>query len=280
MLSGSGCAQEAANTVLLADVRRAVESASKVLRAALGAASLGAVLEVRDRMLDDTAVPDAPAPPAVSEHDASKLLTTLRPLLRMFVPTGMDPLFDAVKDGSATQAVPGSAGTLGFVSLAVDARPETRFCLAPETTAQHLVAAVALLLLLDAVEGRACLEMVRALLTPSFMRRTVGTLWVSPSLSTLATYILDENETLRTASALLFHAYAAEASAEYVAQLTTAWGVYLPRDGVPATAATPQAVFLLGLLATEQLAFFSPSILKHVGHVGRALSRAPDACVA
>lgn len=264
MLSGSGCAQEAANTVLLADVRRAVESASKVLRAALGAASLGAVLEVRDRMLDDTAVPDAPAPPAVSEHDASKLLTTLRPLLRMFVPTGMDPLFDAVKDGSATQAVPGSAGTLGFVSLAVDARPETRFCLAPETTAQHLVAAVALLLLLDAVEGRACLEMVRALLTPSFMRRTVGTLWVSPSLSTLATYILDENETLRTASALLFHAYAAEASAEYVAQLTTAWGVYLPRDGVPATAATPQAVFLLGLLATEQLAFFSPSILKHV----------------
>ena len=106
--------------------------------------------------------------------------------------------------------------------------------------------------------------MVRALLTPSFMRRTVGTLWVSPSLSTLATYILDENETLRTASALLFHAYAAEASAEYVAQLTTAWGVYLPRDGVPATAATPQAVFLLGLLATEQLAFFSPSILKHV----------------
>lgn len=257
MLSTSHAVADGAVPIVLADMRRAVDVASKTLRTALGATELASAL--------DAPADAADAPP--------KLLDMMRPLLALFLPGELDAVFVQLRDAAygghapAAALVPASPGLPGFVSSAAGARAAlaaTRFALDAETSAQHLVSLVALVLLARFVPALrdASAAVLDALLNPAFLREAVAPHpFVAPSLATLVRYTLDENEVLRKAAALLFRPYALATDDEAVDALVA---VYAPLLHDDAAAEAPHALLLLGMVASERYAYFAPTLLKHI----------------
>ncbi|WFC96898.1 hypothetical protein MBRA1_003562 [Malassezia brasiliensis] len=257
MLSTSHAVADGAVPIVLADVRRAVDVASKSVRTALGATELASAL--------DAPADGGEAPP--------KLLDTLRPLLALFLPGELDAVFaqlrDVAYDGHAPTAalVPASLGLPGFVSSAAGAQAAlaaTRFALDAEASAQHLVTLVALALLARFVPTlrNASTAVLDALLDPTFVREAVAPhAFVVPSLATLVRYTLDENEVLRKAAALLFRPYALATDDETVDALVAMYAPLLHDDDA---AEAPHALLLLGMVASERYAYLTPGLLKHI----------------
>lgn len=272
MLSACGAVAEGAVPIILADIRKALDVACKTLRPALGASSLSSALDAYTRHMHDEASARTEAPLA-DEAAAAKLLTTLRPLFALFLPSDLDQVFAQLQEKTceaqtpAIVLVPGALGLPGFVSEAAGdqaTRSSLRFCLTPEASAQHLLTLTTLLLLASAVPSvhHACRSVLDALLTPAFLASAVGSdAFAPPSLAVLAQFIMDENEVLRTAAALLFRAYAAAASESELARLAT---VYAPVAYKLDADEAPHAVLLLGLVASARYAYFSPALLKQI----------------
>lgn len=272
MLSPSGGAQNEAMGVLLADVRRAIEAGTQGLRAALAVPSLVPLLETRTRHLLEPA--RAPEGPALSAENpgATKLRSTLQPLLSLFWPTGLDAVFGRMP---ACHAWPGTARLLGYVSRACDAAPAERFCQSPDATAQQLLAGVSLALLWEAIDADAQ-PVLHSLLSPSFLAQLVGQAYAPPSLAVLAGHVLDENEVLRAAAKLLLARYMPEATERELNELERTWRMHVPGSPTaPGTPLTPQAVLRLGLVMSERYAHFSPSLLKRVAAMVAAYLAAP-----
>lgn len=257
MLSTSHAVADGAVPIVLADVRRAVDVASKSVRTALGATELASAL--------DAPADDGEAPP--------KLLDTLRPLLALFLPGELDAVFVQLRNAAygghapAAALVPASLGLPGFVSSAAGARAAlaaTRFALDAEASAQHLVTLVALALLARFVPALrdASAAALDALLNPAFVREAVAPhAFVVPSLATLVRYTLDENEVLRKAAALLFRPYALATDDEAVDALVAMYAPLLHDDDA---AEAPHALLLLGMVASERYAYLTPGLLKHI----------------
>ncbi|WFD30683.1 hypothetical protein MSPP1_001705 [Malassezia sp. CBS 17886] len=329
MLSPSGCAQAAAISVLLADVPRAVENASRTLRGALGVASLLPVFEPLARHMGGAAgaagaspptaedarlqpgaspptaeytrpQPEAPgASPPTTEYArlqpgdpaGQKLLSTLRPLFQLFVPLGLDATVDALTAGVLGDDLPaarthplvlepGCYAFPGFLSVAPVSDVHERFAIAPCATSQHLLAALSLALLAGTVEPLhgASMAVVHTLLSPPLMERAVGRAWMRPALSTLASFVLCENETMRTAASLLFRHYMRSAPSAELARLIATWAPYIGTEASVGAHDLLQAhaVLLLGLVASERYAYFSPALLKQLSHmVAQYLALAP-----
>ncbi|WFD19805.1 hypothetical protein MCAP1_002042 [Malassezia caprae] len=273
MLSPCGGAQKEAVSVLVADVRRAIEAGAQTLRAALQVPSLVPLLEVRTRHLLDADAPEAPALPAESAG-AAKLQSTLQPLLPLFWPTALDAVFGTAASWGAN---PGSARVLGYVSMACEASAAQRFCQSPEATAHQLLAGVSLALLWDTIHADAR-GVLHALLSPAFLAQLVGRAYCAPSLPTLGMHVLDENEVLRTAAKLLLARYVPVATEDELTELERQWRGHVPlAPSDPATPRTPLAVLVLGLVMSERYAHFSPSLLKRVAAMVAAYLAQPAA---
>ena len=273
MLSPCGGAQAEAVSVLLADVRRAIEAGAQTLRTALQVPSLVPLLEARTRHVLEAHAPEAPALPAESAG-AAKLQSMLQPLLPLFWPTALDAVFGAA---SSCDAYPGSARVLGFVSMACHAGAAQRFCQSPEATAHQLLAAVSLALLWDAIHTEAR-GVLHALLSPAFLAQLVGPAYCPPSLAALGVHVLDENEVLRTAAKLLLARYVPVATESELTELERTWRGHVPlAPSDPATPCTPYAVLVLGLVMCERYAHFSPLLLKRVAAMVAAYLARPAA---
>lgn len=268
MLSPCGSAQMDAVGLFLADVRRAVESATKALRTAMHLSSLLPWLDSHARAWspsNSSSAGPAPTPSNPLQREgpgAVKLAGMLRPLLPLFVPTALDPVF-ALDNLPEVHTVPGCSHQHGYLSMATMGDARTRFTTSPDTSAQHLLVAVSLCLLLSSWESKAH-SMLSALLTPSFMAQSVGDAYIPPALSIWTQYILDENEVLRTAAKLLFYAYIENVCSDELSAMEQSWRPHLPTETQPATSLTPMAVLFLGLLCAEKYAYFSPALLKQV----------------
>ncbi|WFD41478.1 hypothetical protein MPSI1_000107 [Malassezia psittaci] len=272
MLAACYAVAPGAVPVLLADLRKAVEVASKNLRAAFEVNDLSFMLDAITRHYLQSASASSSLP-SLNSSQADKLRDVLRPLLAIFIPDDLDCVFaqlrKAVFVGSAPPVsfAPASIGLPGFVSRAAGTQASNavnRFTMDEETSARHLVTIMSLTLLASSIpEYRSeCRAVQDAILTPAFLRKCVTpSKLVLPSFALLARYVLDENEVFRKSACLLFRPYVMEASEEEVQELIR-W--YLPYLQDLHSEDAQHALLLLGMVASERYAYFTPSILKQV----------------
>ncbi|PKI84489.1 hypothetical protein MVES1_001576 [Malassezia vespertilionis] len=265
MLSICGAAAQGAVPVLYANVRRAMDTACKSLRGALGAGAFSSAL-------DAYKLGASAAPLASSDSAADKLLNTFVPILRIFLPVHLDGVFGKLGTALFGSAPPPLAlipvvarGSFVGVKQGKDAGDVAqRFSFTPVTTAEHMLAIVAFLLLLHMIEHLQplCKPALHGLLTPDFMARcTQPHAFQRPCLTTVCRYMLDENEVLRTSASLVFEHYVKSTSREELAEAMATWAAFLEGHEEPGT---PHALLLLGLLAPVRYVYFSPLLLKRI----------------
>lgn len=259
MLMPSACAQSDASSLLLADMRRAVDVGAKHVRGACGA--LAPFLDGVHRQVQTSSDLDVPSMPP---EQASKLRGVLAPIIAALVPVDLDAVF-CLDRVDALPSWPGCVQAHGVLLVCADPAPSARFCVSPECTALHLLVNTALALLFLPVDVQSAQRMLHALLTPEFMVRIVRPrTFVFPSLSFFAPFVLDESEVLRAAAKLLLPAYIRAASTQVLRHTERVWTPHLPAPGRPAPALASRAVLVLGLLCFDRYAYFSPTLLKRI----------------
>ncbi|WFC97398.1 hypothetical protein MYAM1_000110 [Malassezia yamatoensis] len=272
MLAACYAVAPGAVPILLADLRKAVEVACKNLRGAFEVNDLSFMLDAITRHHLQPASASS-LMPNLNSSQADKLRDMLRPLLAIFIPDDLDCVFAQLRKvvfaGSAPRVsfAPASIGLPGFVSRAAGMQASNavnRFTMDAETSARHLVTIMSLTLLASSIpEYRSeCRAVQDAILTPALLRKCVApSNMVLPSFALLARYVLDENEVLRKSASLLFQPYVMEASEEAIQEQIKGYSPYL-QDLHSEDA--PHALLLLGMVASERYASFTPSVLKQV----------------
>lgn len=260
MLAMSGAASRAVS-VLDADMRRCLDTTTKIARGALGAPGFSMALEaaLHGERTSSVIPRDNPA--------AAKIIAPVGMLQRIFLPQTAAQEASALLTGPPLGAV-AADGSEGFLSVSMNDTPGAALQATPEVSAQWLLSATALTLLTSLMDGLRddSVRVLKRLVDPSRDD------YCAPSLAVLARHVVDQNETLRAAARLLFRPYCATAEPSALIRLTDSWSAQLSRNGVEAG-----ALLVLGLVAAEQFAYMSPVLLKQVSQtVAQCVSpRAP-----
>lgn len=251
MLLLSGAASQAVS-VLVADMRRCLDTTMKLARGALGTLGVSAAI---DAAIDTVEACDVTAPQRIARDDpaAAKISGPVSVLQRIFLPPMTGGTFGDLMNGGSLVAL-AADGNSGYLSVTTEEhgwRSATA-----NTVAEWLLAATSLTLLMSMIDGLhdESITALRQLLDPSV--RECG----APSLARLAKHVVDENEVLRMAARILFRQYCVAAEPSSLVRLADTWTEQLLRG-------TDAGVFLvLGLVAAERYAYMSPARLKQVSH--------------
>ena len=310
MLAGTGAAPPGGTGVLAADMRRALDTAARTLRGALGLPTLVPLCEACARRVgaartlpgEDAAAAEFARLVPDSGDALDRLLATLRTLMRVVLPWGVDPALDAqcaaLLGPDATPPAPPACAALtppGYVSVGRGAALGT----SPDVCAQRLLATTCIALLAGAVKPlhAAAIDVLAAVCDPARLQRAARGRFASPSLAVLVRHVLDENEVLRCAAHMLFAQYVRAAPEAELDALIAAYAPWLPSRRAPpgggrrgehsgghgdrgghaephgagsgaasaaaeADSASSQALLLLGLVASERYAYLAPALLR------------------
>lgn len=266
-----------------ADIRRAVEAASRMV-APLNSGVSSARQLVQSTKSGDDAVDDLdPAIsskallkeaslPSLSIPTARRALTTLRPLLRGLLPLGLsaegDTLCHKLLDiECAKEHVWIGSGTItepGLLALYANCSAREILSISNTITSTRLVASTAMLLVLSNIAElqEVCQEIIILLGT---LPNLVGDSFRSPSLSVLAEYLVDPISEIKDAAQMLFVSTLEAVHQDELETLCAQYSDKLPSRGNE-TAEAPKALLLLGLVAAQRYTDLSPILLKDIAN--------------
>jgi hypothetical protein len=278
VLSASSILDEAGQSAVTADLRRAIEAASRAVGSPDGLRARGGNEAPADPGLGPDAfasigrngAPEARAGVKEVSAGAKKAISILRPFLAALLPRCTASSTELLRhlglsgEPSSRLAV-GVVWRAGHTCEDASVSAATSLCITPALTAYRLLASTAMLLVLANIRE---LEASATRLVSSLavdLAAAVGPAFAHPSLTVLAAHYMDDCVELKQAARALFDPALEAASSTSVQELCDSWAGKLPsRQAAVYDADSPQALMLLGLIAAARYKMLPPHLLKDV----------------
>ncbi|UZJ53386.1 hypothetical protein CBS101457_002706 [Exobasidium rhododendri] len=279
LASNPSCRDFAAGS-MTANLRRAIEAASRMISSANTIAVLNALSKKKDNRADDVDPVDEQlavkrsVSVSITSTNGKKVLHTLRSLMQCLMPLGVteegDELSKKLLDVSQVEAAAwvrsGTFSSSGCVALAMNDATSSKglLSISPVVTTARLLALTAMLLVVSNINElqSSCDEYLTLLQSISAL---VGEASFQPAcLAMLTDYITDSVTELQQAAQKLFTMTLSVMSQDQIDRLCSEWTQHLPsRNGGPEAS---KALLLLGLIATERYTMLPPALLKEVAN--------------
>lgn len=280
VLSASFIHDHVGQSAVNADLRRAIEAASRVVTSpdVQRSSRVGPEAPLDLGLGQDTfasigrnGAPEAHAGVQQASIGGRKAMAILRPMLSALLPRCVVPSVDDLLQRLSLPVEPpcrlavGVIWRTGHTCELIGAPAAACLSISPAMTAYCLLASTAMLLVLANIRE---LEASATRLVSSLavdLPAAVGPTFAHPSLTVLAAHYMDSCIELKHAARALFAPALEAASSTDVQQLCDSWANKLPsRQAAVYDADSPQALMLLGLIAADRYKMLPPQLLKDV----------------